>query len=83
MNAMTNTEIRLFGLGCNLSRNLHANMQRAAKELGLEVSIEEVSDIQEMMDLGITAIPALQIGEQVVASGRVLEVEEIKSLLRI
>jgi hypothetical protein len=58
-------------------------MQRAAKELGLEVSIEEVSDIQEMMDLGITAIPALQIGEQVVASGRVLEVEEIKSLLRI
>jgi hypothetical protein len=58
-------------------------MQRAAKELGMEVSIEEVSDIQEMMDLGITAIPALQIGEQVVASGRVLEVEEIKSLLRI
>ena len=51
--------------------------------MGLEVSIEEVSDIQEMMDLGITAIPALQIGEQVVASGRVLEVEEIKSLLRI
>ena len=58
-------------------------MQRAAKELGLEVSIEEVSDIQEMMDLGITAIPALQIGGQVVASGQVLEVEELKSLLKI
>ncbi|MBV6652972.1 MAG: thioredoxin family protein [Mameliella sp.] len=79
---MTNTDIRLFGLGCNLSRNLHANTQAAAKELGLNVSIEEVSDIQEMMDLGITAIPALQIGEQVVASGRILEVEEIKSLLQ-
>jgi small redox-active disulfide protein 2 len=80
---MTNTEVRLFGLGCNLSRNLYANMQRAAKELGLEVRIEEVSDIQEMMDLGITAIPALQIGGQVVASGQVLEVEELKSLLKI
>jgi hypothetical protein len=51
--------------------------------LGLEVRIEEVSDIQEMMDLGITAIPALQIGGQVVASGQVLEVEELKSLLKI
>ncbi|MEQ8706648.1 MAG: thioredoxin family protein [Phaeodactylibacter sp.] len=80
---MTNTEIRLFGLGCNLSRHLHANMQKAAHELGMTVRIEEVSDIQEMMDLGITAIPALQIGERVVASGQVLEVEEIKSLLKI
>jgi len=83
LNAMTKTEIRLFGLGCNLSRHLHDNMQEAARELELEISIEEVSDIQEMMDLGITAIPALQIGERVVSSGQILEVEEIKSLLKI
>lgn len=83
LNAMTTTDVRLFGLGCNLSRHLHENVQIAAGELGIELKIEEVSDIQEMMDQGITAIPALQIGDQVVASGQILGVEEIKLLLKM
>ncbi len=80
---MTNKEVRLFGLGCNLSRHLLSNMQMAARELNLELSVEEVSDIQEMMDLGITAIPALQIGNNVVVSGQVPEIEELKTILRV
>lgn len=78
---ISNHNVRLFGLGCNLSRQLLANLEAAAEELDLELGIEEVSDIQEMLDLGITAIPALQIGEEVVASGKVLEVDAIKTLL--
>ena len=78
---ISNHNVRLFGLGCNLSRQLLANLEAAAEELDMELGIEEVSDIQEMLDLGITAIPALQIGEEVVVSGRVLQVDAIKALL--
>lgn len=77
---MKEQRIRLFGLGCNLSKRLLDNVQQAASEQGVRLVVEEVTDIQEMMDLGITAIPALQMGKEVVLSGQVPEVEELKAL---
>lgn len=69
-------------MGCNMSRTLKTNMHAAAKDLGIDLEVEEVSDIQEMLNLGVTAIPALQIGEQIVANGKVLGIKELKELLR-
>ena len=81
-NEMTTKEVKLFSMGCNMSRTLVANMHTAAADLGITLKVEEVSDIQEMLNLGITAIPAVQIGDQVVVSGEVPGVEELKELLQ-
>lgn len=69
-------------MGCNLSRTFMTNMQSAADALGITLEVEEVSDIQEMLNLGITAIPALQIGDEVVVSGQVPDVDDLKALLQ-
>jgi protein-disulfide isomerase len=58
------------------------NLYAAAAELGLELEVEEVADIQAMINLGINAIPALVVNGQIVASGRVPEVEDIAAHLR-
>jgi hypothetical protein len=81
-NATTTKEVRLFGMGCNLSRTFMSNIQAAADDLEMNLKVEEVSDIQEMLALGITAIPALQIGDEVVVSGKVPDVDDLKALLQ-
>lgn len=75
-------EVTIFGVGCSLCRLLQSNIQTASRQLGIEVEIQEVTDIQEMINLGISAIPALVIGGEVVASGRVPDVPDIMRLLK-
>jgi len=79
---MTTKDVRLFTLGCNLSRSLLANMHTAAADLGIDLKIEEVSDIEEMMTEGVTAIPALQIDGDVILNGEVPEVDALKEILK-
>jgi len=81
-NGTTTKEVKLFSMGCNMSRTLMSNMHTAADDLGIALKVEEVSDIQEMLNEGITAIPAIQIGDRVVVNGEVLEVSELKELLQ-
>ena len=61
---------------------LRSNIRRASQDLGLEIEIHEVTDIQEMINRGISAIPALAVGNEVVASGRVPEVSDIIRFLQ-
>jgi small redox-active disulfide protein 2 len=75
-------QVTVLGFGCSLCRLLMDNLYAAAAELGLELEVEEVSDIQAMINLGINAIPALVVNGQIVASGRVPEVEAIATHLQ-
>ncbi|MCB0571220.1 MAG: thioredoxin family protein [Phaeodactylibacter sp.] len=75
-------EVIVFGVGCSLCRHLLGNVQMASKQLGLEVDVREVADIQEMINLGITAIPALSIDGKIVASGQVPNVSDIIHFLQ-
>lgn len=77
-----NKQITIFGVGCSLCQLLRSNIRRASQDLGLEIEIHEVTDIQEMINRGISAIPALAVGNEVVASGRVPEVSDIIRLLQ-
>ncbi len=76
-----NREVTIFGVGCTLCRLLHKNTLAAAMELGIDLEVREVTDIQKMIKRGIAAIPALAIGDEVVASGQVPDVADIKGLL--
>ena len=74
--------VKILGVGSSRDRILIESVQIAAEELGVNLEIQFVTDIEAFLKMGITAIPALVIEDRVVANGRVPGVTELKNLLR-
>ena len=74
-------KLQILGAGCPKCRQLAANAEDAAKALGVEVEIEKVTDVNEMMEMGVMFTPALVIDGAVRAVGKVPTVEDIKAML--
>ncbi len=73
--------IKIFGVGCAKHRALLANVRDAVAELELKANIEELDDIQQFFEHGITEVPSLVIDGKIVSRGRVATVKEIKDFL--
>lgn len=71
-------EIKVFGPGCPRCKKTQENAVEALKELNLEAKITPVSDLKEIMSHGIMMTPGLAIDEEVVSTGKIPSVEEIK-----
>ena len=74
--------IKILGPGCKKCQLLLENTQQALATLGMDASIEKVSDYAAIAALGVMSTPALVINERVVASGRVHDSQEIAHLLQ-
>ena len=72
---------QVLGTGCPKCKKLAANAEEAAKELGLAVEIEKVTDIDKIIDFGVMSTPSLAIDGKIVVVGKVPSVEDIKKLL--
>jgi len=73
--------IKILGTGCSNCKRLEANAKKAVEELGLDATIEKVTDIKEIMKYGVMKTPAIVVDEKVKAFGRVPTAEEIKKYL--
>ena len=72
--------IKILGSGCPKCQMLEANAKRAIEELGsTDVQIEHVREIDKIVEYGVMSTPAIVIDEKVKASGRIPDIEEIKS----
>ena len=74
--------LQVLGPGCNNCKRLAENAEAAAKELGIEYTLEKVTDIQAIAAAGILRTPGLLVDGNVKMTGRVPSVEEIKALLQ-
>ena len=74
--------IQIIGTGCKKCTNLAANAKQAAAELGLEVKIEKITDINQIITFGCMTTPALAVDGQLLSQGKVLKVEQIVELLK-
>ena len=74
-------KIQVLGTGCPKCKKLTEAAEQAAKALGIEYTLEKVTDIEKIMDFGVMATPALAVDGVVKASGRVPNTEELKTLL--
>ena len=74
-------KIQILGTGCPKCKALTQNAETAAKELGLEYTLEKVTDIKEIMKFGVMMTPALVVDGQVKVVGKVLSPEQIKAML--
>ena len=73
--------IQILGTGCPKCRALAANAEAAAKALGIEYSIEKVTDIREILKFGVMLTPALAVDGVVKMAGKVPSADEIKKML--
>ena len=73
--------IKILGPGCKNCANLERATRQAVADLGLEATIEKVTDYTEIAGYGIMRTPGLVVDEQVLVSGRVPKAAEIAQLL--
>lgn len=74
-------KIEILGTGCAKCKRLKKNVEKAVKELGTDVEVVEVKDVEEIVNREVMMTPALFIDGEAKAVGRVLSVEEIKNLI--
>lgn len=69
--------IQILGTGCPKCKQLEANAREAVAKAGIEAEIEKVTDIDEIMNMGVMMTPALVIDGEVKSVGKVLTVDQI------
>ena len=75
-------KIVTLGNCCKKSQKNHENAVLAAKNCGIAEPVVNVGDMTEIMKYGVMATPALVFDGKVVATGRMLSVEQIEKLIK-
>ena len=73
--------IKILGPGCANCARLEQATREAVGALGLEASVEKVTDAAEIASYGILRTPGLVVDEEVVIAGRVPTAARIRELL--
>lgn len=73
--------IQILGTGCAKCLKLEQNTREAVKSIGLDCTIEKITDLQKIMSYGIMSTPGIVINGKVVASGRLINQLEIIKLI--
>ena len=74
-------KIQIAGPGCPNCQNTERNVIDACAALELAADISHVTNIADILDLGVMRTPAVVINGEVVISGRVPTVSELKNML--
>ena len=73
--------IKVLGPGCTNCVNLERVTRQAVDALGVDATIEKVTDYPTIVGYGVMSTPALVIDEKVLLSGRVPSVGQLRDLL--
>ena len=73
--------LQILGSGCANCARLAGNTEAAARQLGMEFTIEKVTDMQAIVRAGVMKTPALVVDGKVRLFGRVPDVAELKTIL--
>jgi small redox-active disulfide protein 2 len=70
-------KIKILGTGCTKCNQLEKVTKEVLKEMGIDVPIDHVKDIQKIMEYPILTTPGLVINEEVVVAGKVPSKAEV------
>jgi small redox-active disulfide protein 2 len=74
-------DVKVLGPGCPKCVQLMKQTEQAVHELGLECSVEKVTDIQQITSYGVMMTPALVVDGQVKVTGKVPSLDDLKKML--
>lgn len=74
--------VKVLGSGCAKCNALEASARAALEELGMDASIDHVTDFAQIAAYGVMTTPALVVDGKVVSYGKVLKKDEAKALIQ-
>ena len=74
--------IKVLGPGCANCVKVEAVARKAIGTLGIEATVEKVTDYQKIMEYPILATPGLVVNEQLVVAGRIPAESEVINHIR-
>ncbi len=74
--------IQILGTGCPKCKALEASAVKAVEEGNIGATIEKVTDLDEIMDMGVMMTPALAIDGDVKSMGKVLNKDQVLALIK-
>lgn len=73
--------VKVLGSGCAKCKALENAVREALAELGMDTTIDHVTDFAQIAAYGVMTTPALVVDGKVVSYGKVLRKEEAKAVL--
>lgn len=74
--------VKVLGSGCKKCNELEANTKAALAQLGMDTTIDHVTDFAQIAAYGVMTTPALVFNKKVVSVGKVLKTDEVISLIK-
>ncbi len=74
--------VKVLGSGCAKCNALEASTKAALEQLGMDTTIDHVTDFSQIASYGVMTTPALVVDGKVVTYGKVLKTEEVVKILQ-
>ncbi len=74
--------VKILGSGCAKCNQLEEAAKAALRQLGMDDSIDHVTDFAQIAAYGVMTTPALVVDGKVVSYGKVLKTEEVVKILQ-
>lgn len=76
------SSVKVLGGGCAKCNQLEAATVEALAELGMDTTIEHITDFSVIATYGVMTTPALVVDDKVVSFGKVLKKDEVVTILK-
>lgn len=73
--------VKVLGAGCKSCHEMYENTKSAIKNMGLNIEVDYITDMQSIMKYGVMSMPALVVDEKISSQGKVLKAADIEKLL--
>ena len=74
--------VKVLGAGCKSCHEQYENAKKAVADLGLNVEVEYITDMEKVMSYGVMSMPALLVNDRIVSAGKVLKPKEVEKFLQ-
>lgn len=74
--------VKILGSGCAKCNQLEAATIAALEQLGMDPTVDHVTDFSQIAAYGVMTTPALVVDGKVISYGKVLKVGEVAELLQ-
>ena len=74
--------VKVLGAGCKSCHEQYEYAKKAVSNLGLNIEVEYITDMEKIMEYGVMSMPAIVVNDKVVAFGKVLKAAEVEKLLK-